>query len=439
MFWRGFGAFFDAIVGHFGWSHAATTGATSLQRSESGLISPFVGTVLDKFGPRWTMGFGVLVTGGGFVLMSFVNSLWQFYLAMAFLTIGMSFGTFIVLVATVGNWFIKQRARALSVLMASAAVGGFTLPLLVFVIDHFGWRSVMLSVGVGFWLVGFPATFVMRRRPEDYGMLPDGGPVPAASGDGKRSASSPRDVSVTVKHALKLRFFWQLAIATSLGQLATSTNLLHLSALKDFGITPGLAATAAGSIAFGDVAGRLLTGVIGDRYDKRMLLCLAFALQSVGMIAFTLVNLDVGPISMPPGVTLPVFVAGFGLGFGLSVPMRLALIGDYFGRKHYGSIIGLMSSISAVFGAIGPVFAGAVYDITDDYRPAFAVLTALLLLSVPLSFTLEPPRRVAARVRALALRDRAKSGTVSADGPPKGSLVRRKVVWPFRGRRPKDG
>ncbi len=402
VFWRGFQAFFGPIVDTFGWSRGATAGAVSLQRTESGLISPFVGTVLDKFGPRRAMAFGVVVTGGAFLLMSFVNSLWQLYLAMALMTIGMSFGTFIVLVATVGNWFVRQRGRALAVLMAASAVGGFTLPVLVAAIDNFGWRHVLFAVGIGFWAIGLPASLVMRRRPEDYGQLPDGDPAAGAAVNGKGAAQARAAVQtdVRVRDALRLRFFWQLALATSLGQLVSSTNLIHLDALKQFGVSPGLAATAAGSVAFGDLAGRLITGFLGDRYDKRLLLGVAFALQTLGTAGLTVVNLDAGGFTFHTAWTLALFVVGFGLGFGASVPLRLAVLADYFGRKNYGSILGVTSSVSAGSGAVGPIFAGAVFDITGSYRLAFAILTGLLAVTVPLTLTLESQRRVAATVRA---------------------------------------
>jgi MFS family permease len=117
VFWRGFQAFFLPIVATFGWSQSATAAAVSLQRTESGLISPFVGTLLDKFGPRKIITFGVFVTGGSFVFLSQVQNLWQYYLAVIMMTVGLSFGTFIVFVVSVGNWFVKKRARALATLM----------------------------------------------------------------------------------------------------------------------------------------------------------------------------------------------------------------------------------------------------------------------------------------------------------------------------------
>ena len=201
-FWRGFTAFFNPIVETFGWSSGATAAALSLQRGEGGMISPFVGTVINRFGPRRAMSFGIFVTGISFILMSQMTSLWHFYLAMSLLTIGMSFGTFIVLVTTVSNWFIQKRSRALAILMACTGVGGFLVPVLVGAIDVWGWRDVMFGVGVGFWVVGFPAMLFMRTRPEDYGQLPDGVSL-VEEGTGRQTVI--REVNFGVREVLRER------------------------------------------------------------------------------------------------------------------------------------------------------------------------------------------------------------------------------------------
>ena len=162
VFWRGFPPFFDAILSTFGWSTAATGAAVSIQRSESGLISPFVGTVIKRFGPKKVMAFGIFLTGGSFIWMSRMQELWEFYCAITILTLGMSFGTFIIFLAVVGNWFHKNRGKAISMLMAGAGLGGITIPLIVLGIEEFGWRNMIFSVGLGFWILGFPTSLVLR-------------------------------------------------------------------------------------------------------------------------------------------------------------------------------------------------------------------------------------------------------------------------------------
>lgn len=406
------------IVDTFGWSRGAVASAVSIQRLEGGMISPFIGTLINRYGTRKVMSVGVTITGLSFILMSYVQTLWQFYLVIILLTVGMSFGTFIVLVVTVTNWFVRRRARALGILMAASGLGGLTVPLLSGMVDTFGWREVLFAIGVGFWIVGFPAMLLMREFPENYGMRPDGDPPvdtdlasrkASVAGSGSHDSSGHRintriQPRTTTRMALRMRFFWQLAIVSSFGQFASASNITHIDALKVSGMSATVAAIAVGSVAIGDLSGRLFIAAFGDNVNKRMVLAAGFGLEGAGILAIGLVNTDLFGVSLG-GIPLPLYSLGFGLGFGASVPIRLALLADYFGRESYGNILGITSSINAIFGAFGAAFAGLMFDFTDTYRIAFIVMAALLFVSVPLTMGLETPERFAARNRrALALK-----------------------------------
>ncbi len=401
VFWRGFQAFVDPILATTGWSRAAFAAAVSIQRGESGLISPFVGVALDRFGPKVVMIFGVIVTGFGFIAMSLMQNLWHFYASVLLLALGMSFGTFIVFVATVGNWFVRRRARAFAVLMTFSAVGAIALPPLVWLIDTYGWRPILFGVGVGFWIIGIPVALMMRRRPEDFGQLPDGEADLRGIDENGQSRTGPREISIGVREVLRLRAFWQISIAVSIGQLVSSTNLFHLPALIEYEISAWLAASAAGAVAIGDILGRAGIGFIGDRFDKKLLLAGSFLIQMLGVAALAAINSDYFGIEWGL-IPLPIFIIGFGLGFGASIPLRLAILADYFGRRSYGSVVGIASSVSAVFGTIGPLFVGLMFDITGSYRPAYAVMAIVMLVALPLIMTLESQTRTAAKVRQAA-------------------------------------
>lgn len=372
------------------------------------MISPFIGTVINRYGTRKVMSFGVFVTGLSFILMSYVNSIWQFYLVIVLLTVGMSFGTFIVLVVTVSNWFSRNRARALGTLMAASGIGGLTVPLLSGFVDHFGWRQVLFGVGVGFWVVGFPAMLLMRQFPEDYGYRPDGDPPEdqdAGTQDAsakperpKRRVRAPAMPTVRAKQLFRMRFFWQIALVSSFGQFASASNITHIDALDEAGISSSVAALAVGSVAIGDLSGRLLVAAFGDRMNKKVVLAVALGLEGLGMLAIGLVNSDLFGISLGAS-PIPIYSIGFGLGFGASVPIRLALLADYFGRESYGNVLGIVSSINAGFGALGAFFAGVMFDLTDTYRIAFTVMAVLLLISVPMTLGIENQQRFAARNR----------------------------------------
>lgn len=408
VFWQGFGAFFTPIVDHFGWSRGVTAAAVSLQRTESGMISPFVGVALDKFGPRKLVAFGLATTGIGFMLMSQMHTLWQFYAVMMLLTVGMSFGTFITLVTTVNSWFVRQRSRAIAALMSCSAIGGMAIPLLVWFVDSIGWRGALFWVGVGFLIVGAPLIVLIRRRPEDYGLLPDGDPPPSEQKPGQagQRARFRREYEIPVRAAVRTRFFWQLAIATSLGHLLSATTLLHIDAIVSFGLSRTTAGLTVFGFATASLAGRAIFGFLGDFWDKRYLMAIAYNVQIVGMLALASLNATWLGISFGAW-GLPVYAVFFGFGFGSSIPVRLAMLGDYFGRRSYGSILGIMSTINAVLGALGPVFVGSLFDITGSYRVPFLALTVILLATGPMMLTLDRPPRVAAQFRLAARRHAA--------------------------------
>jgi sugar phosphate permease len=363
-------------------------------------MSIVVGLLLDKYGPRKLMAFGLFVTGLGFIGMSQMQNLWHFYVVMAVLTFGMSFGTFLPIVATVGNWFVRKRSRAMGVLMSASAIGAMAAPLLVWFVDSIGWRDALLSVGIGFWIVGIPAIFVMTRQPEDVGLLPDGDPVPKTTAAGlQQPLNTERRVPIFT--ALKTRFFWQLAIGTSLGHLVSSTTLLHIDAMQTFEISRSNAAFAVFGFGVGSFIGRLGSGFIGDFVDKRYIMAIAFYMQIIGVLALISLNATVGGVFLGQW-GLVFYALFFGAGFGASIPVRMAMIGDYFGRQTYGSMLGIMSTVNAVLGAFGPVFVGVMFDVTGTYRTPFLILLVVLIASGPMMLTLEKPARVKARFRIAA-------------------------------------
>lgn len=395
-FWQGFGAFFDPIVNSFGWSRAVTAAALSIQRTESGMISPFVGYFLDKFGPRKVMIAGILATGLGFVLLSRIESLWQFYAAFILITLGLSFGTFLVVTTTVANWFVAQRTRAMSIASAGSALGGLLVPVVVWLIAVTDWRTALMVIGIGFWVMGIPVALAMRSRPEDYGLLPDGrrpgedAVVRNAQKAGPKASptvvkpSAAAEVTFTIKEALKTRSFWQMALAMGASQLIMSASVFQIPAMNSFGISRQVAGLVILAVSLVSLTGRLGSGIMGDRMDKRQVIAIAFTSQLIGTIIFAFSS-EVWHLLG--------FVVFWGFGFGASIPVRFALIADYFGRRHFGSIMGTMMTVSTVFGVVGPVFVGWMFDIRQNYRDPFLLLSLTILVSIPMILTLAQPRQ----------------------------------------------
>lgn len=387
VFWRGFPPFFDAILNTFGWSTAATGAAVSIQRSESGLISPFVGTVIKKFGPKRVMAFGIFLTGGSFIWMSKMQNLWEFYCAITILTLGMSFGTFIIFLAVVGNWFNKNRGKAISMLMAGAGLGGITIPLIVLGIEEFGWRNMIFSVGLGFWILGFPTSLILRGDPEDYGQYPDG--EEPTSDSNSIETTDGKNIGFSVKEALRNGNFWKLALAAGISQSVFTSNLFHLTSFKEFGLTTTFAATIIGLSWWGDISGRIVVGFITDKYDRKKLLTISFTLLTLGILGVSIIGSQNEYEYLDKNLGIVLFVVFFGLGFGSSVPLRLTLAADYFGRKNYGSMVGILNTVGAVFGTLSPLLIGLTKDFTGDYKYAYYILTFMMIFSIPLVISLK--------------------------------------------------
>lgn len=393
-FWQGFGAFFDPIVAHFGWSRAITAAAVSLQRTESGMISPFVGYFIERFGPRRVMLAGILATGLGFLLLSRITSLWHFYAAFTLITVGLSFGSFLVITTTVANWFVVRRGRAFAVMSAGSGLGGLLVPVVVWLIAASDWRMGLLVIAIGFWVMGIPVAMVMRSGPEQYGYRPDGGPLaqdsPAAAEGTERTSASggsrrertAEEAGFTMREALATRAFWQLALAMGAGQLIMSATVHQIPALTSFGVSRELAALVMMGVSLISLVGRVGGGFLGDYFDKRRVIAAAFAFQFVGTLIFAYIG---------TWLYLAGFVAFWGIGFGASIPVRFALLADYFGRRHFGSIMGIMATVTSVFGVIGPVFVGWMFDVRGNYRDPYLILSVAIVAGIPLMLSLTPP------------------------------------------------
>lgn len=355
------------------------------------MISPFVGWFIDKFGPRNVMLFGIFLTGFGFILLSRINALWQFYASFVIITLGLSFGTFLVVTTTVANWFVRQRSKAMSITMAGSGLGGMLVPLIVWMIATTDWRTGLVIIGVGFWVMGIPVSFVMRRRPEDYGMLPDGDKASdqseanVSSGESSVSAAQVEAAGTfTAKQALRTRTFWQLSLAMGASQLVMSASLHHIPAVTSFGMSREIGGLMILVVSVFSVIGRLASGVVGDAMDKRKVIAISFVLQFLGTLIFAF-STNVWH--------LIIFSVLWGLGFGGSIPVRFAMIADLFGRRYYGSIMGTLMTVSSVFGVAGPVFVGWMADSRGNYREPFFLIAASVIISIPLILTLSTPKK----------------------------------------------
>lgn len=381
----GFSAFFTPMVAEFGWSRAVTSGAYSLSRLEGGIEGPIIGWLIDKFGARKLIFIGVSLTGVGFMALSRVNSALSLYLIFGLLvTMGFETGFFHATTTATANWFIKRRSRALSFITVGGGLGGAAIvPFLAWMITSFGWRPACIVMGVLILALGLPVAYIVRSRPEDKGLLPDGetAPVPeAAAGaapvDPNGQALPPTvdvEVNFTVKEAMKTGTFWTFIGAMMLRACILSAIVVHqIPHLVDAGISYQAASGCLGIMILLSVPGRLVFGWLGDRFDNRYLLFITSAIQAVGILIF----IQVTTIWMAY-----LFAVIYALGYGGAIPLTLNFRGRLFGRKAFATLGGITSALTSVAAVAAPVFAGYVFDVSGSYRVAFYTFLGMVALS----------------------------------------------------------
>jgi len=382
----GFSAFFNPMISEFGWSRAVTSGAYSLSRLEGGVEGPIVGWLIDRFGARKLVFVGVTLTGIGFMAMASVSNLWSLYLIFGLLvSMGYNTGFYHATTTATANWFFRKRSRALSIITVGGGLGGAVIvPFLALIITTSGWRTASIVMGVLMLALGLPAAYIVRSKPEDKGLLPDGDmatgerPAPAegaASVSGDEAASGPGadEISFTVREALKTRAFWIFVGAMTLRACILSSLVVHqIPHLVDMGISYTAASACLGTMILISIPGRLVFGWLGDIWDKRLLLLAASLLQAVAIFIF----IQASTLWMAY-----VFVVLFGIGYGGEIPLTLAFRGQLWGRKAFATLGGIAAAFYSVGTVSAPILAGYLFDVSGTYSVAFYTFMGLITVS----------------------------------------------------------
>jgi sugar phosphate permease len=229
---QAYGAYVVLLRDDFGWSKTALAAASSMREAESGLTGPFQGWLLDRFGPRRVAGVGVVIFAGGFMLFSQVNSLLTFYLAFIVMAMGASLAGWLTVTYTTVQWFERKRSTAIALTTAGFAAGGMLVPLTALVLEGIGWRQTAFLSGVLVLLVGLPLTRLLRARPEEVGLRPDGVSAEQRHTGNERpalvaQASSVR-VDFTLAEALRTRAFWWISLGHASALFVVSSMGVHL-------------------------------------------------------------------------------------------------------------------------------------------------------------------------------------------------------------------
>ena len=370
----------------FGWNRTEVAGATSLGAVLGAALAPFSGRLVDRAGSRLILVAGGLVVVLGCIYLSTAQALVGFYVAFTLIRIADQGLIKIGASVTAGKWFLRYRGRATGLVFLGGSGGMIVMaPVVQLVITQWDWRAawvvlagVMLCVGV------IPSALIIRRQPEDLGLLIDGAPGQATSADGPDLQRDEQQFPLG--EVIRTPAFWLILVSLFLVSTATSGIGLHLVPhLTQQGLTPGAAVGAVSVMSISGALAALAMGIVAERVSTTLLMTLAYLLGAVSM--WVLIWAD----TLPEAYLFAVLQGVVGSGVNTLAPIMWA---GYYGRRTLGSIFGLSRAAQVVGFAVGPLGSAVVFDRTGTYQGAFLTLS---LIAVAASLLLLTARRPAVR------------------------------------------
>ncbi len=406
-----FSLLFPPILDEFGWERGVTAGAFSLGFLVSTFVSPFLGRLMDRLGPRVVIPVAVVAVALGLVFATRATAPWHLYLTLGVLVVG---GT--VCLGYTGHalflplWFVKRRGLAMGVAFSGVGVGSILIfPWLQGLIGSAGWRQACWAMAALLVVTLVPLNLLLqRRRPEDLGLLPDGGRAPAGGGPARAQVDNVVDpawvaVDWTLGRAARTPRFWWVFAGFLFGLYGWYAVQVHQTKyLLEIGFTPAEAAFALGFVGFTGIVGQIALGHLSDRVGREWV----WTLSSAGFVLCYALLLSMRAYPSPALLYLMVAAQGV-LGYGLA-SVFAAIPAEIFQGRHYGVVFGTLSLASGGGAGLGPWVTGLLHDRTGNYVIAFWLAIAASVVSA-IAMWLAAPRKV----RAVAGRARRLSAAPS--------------------------
>jgi MFS family permease len=396
-YFQGFGVLILPIERTFGWDRWVISAAMSLRQLESGIVSPAVGFLLDRFSARKLIFWSAVISGTGFIGLGFTSGIVMFFLCFVVISLGASGVSHAVTwPVIISRWFRRNRGLATGLAVTGPIFGSPIVILNTQIEETYGWRVVLFGYGILI-LVGITLlSMLVRDRPEPYGMRPDGDP-PEDSVTKEHHAGSARriDAGLTMHAVFRTKEFWLFTSYLS-GTFAVNSAVQgHMIPYfqQDIGLSAAWAAVVMSMVFIISGIGRIGGGYLLDRMDYRLVLAVVAAMMGLGLL-----YLQVVPVKTV-WATLP-FAVMFGVSFGCLVPMRGTVGSIMFGTRTIGGILGLLQGGPIAAGVIGPFVMGLIFDLNGNYSTAIWGLIVISALMIPMSLAMGSPADLARRIRA---------------------------------------
>ena len=355
----------------FGWSRTQVNGALTMG-VVSGLLSPTIGTLMDRFGAKWTMAVSITLVAIAFLLRSVMTELWQFYLFSAVMFAGLPGATMMPAGRLVNLWFARIRGRMMGVVTAGNNLGGMiAIPIVASLLTMVGWRGAFALMAVGLLGIALLVVFVIRDGDDNVEKEVHKRWSPTGS-DSQEKLNT--QTGFTASNAIRTGAFWFLVLGMTLQQfLRTSVISQLVPHLQQVGFSLSAASGAMMLLAFFGTTSKLIFGRLSETMTARLAFVVILILQGAGL-AILVVSED----SLASWVGISVLGLGMG-GVGTLTPL---LIADLFGLKQFGSIMGLTRLPVIIPVIVGPLMAGIIFDATGSYNLVFLITIGLLIISV---------------------------------------------------------
>jgi MFS family permease len=375
-----FGVLVVPIQAELGWSRGDLALAYSTALIVAGVLGFPIGRYVDRHGARSVIALGAVIAASALIALSRVDALWHWE-ALWGVGLGLAgaMTLYPVTFTVVANWFHRRRGSAMALL---TVLGGLASPIFIplagWLVPRIGWRETLVVFGLVQLTVALPIALLMvRRHPEDMGLVPDGAREPEYVAPGPLTGM---DLTAAIRGIP----FWTLTLSSFIGLLASNVIFAHQVAhMIDRGVDPGVAANLAGLVGLASLPGRLLFNVLSDRFRAQTILAIGQSVLALGVVVLAFAT------------TLPqllAFVVIYGGAYGAGAPLLASVRAEHFGRRAFAAI-GAAQGVPALIGAaLGPIAAGWIYDRAGTYEPAFAIVAVLYLVSAAAMFLTPAPQ-----------------------------------------------
>jgi len=378
-----FPVFYSPLIREFGWSRAQVTAGFAVSIVVIGpLFGISAGILIDRFGPKRILLFGLFAAGAAFAGYGFMSSLAVFYLLYFMQTAGYVTAGPIPNQVLISRWFDRWRGRAMALAYVGAGIGGAVAPVLAqFLISNIGWRGAMHAISAGILLVLVPVSWVViKNHPRDVGCLADGDSGPA----GPTRAPAAKDTLKSLHRVFRTREFWLIALGSFLSIGAVGGLIQHFVLfLRDRGLDAEKSAGVASFLLVASILGRVVMGWLADRIPKKYVMLIAFS-----AVAGAVPLLYTGDVSRMAYV----FAAVFGFGMGADYMMIPLMTAECFGVRSLGKLMGIIITTDSLGQAFTPVIVGRLFDVHRNYNLGFALVAAMAVAGAVTVVFIRPDR-----------------------------------------------